>query len=57
MENMLEPTDRELGQPSEWMAGRHDSIRGVVLAGIYPWANSVLSHAGAAFEYPWRTSL
>ena len=41
MENMLEPTDRKLGQPDEWMTGRYDSIRGVVLAGIYPWANSV----------------
>ena len=41
MENMLEPTDRKLGQPDEWMAGRYDSIRGVVLAGVYPWANSV----------------
>jgi NDP-sugar pyrophosphorylase family protein len=41
MVNVLEPTERELGQPKEWMAGRHDSIRGVVLAGIYPWANTV----------------
>jgi NDP-sugar pyrophosphorylase family protein len=41
MANVVELTERGQGQPKEWMAGRDDSIRGVVLAGIYPWANSV----------------
>jgi NDP-sugar pyrophosphorylase family protein len=41
MENMLEPSERALAQPRELMADRDDSIRGIVLAGTYPWANTV----------------
>jgi NDP-sugar pyrophosphorylase family protein len=40
MMNLLSPTERGLRHTREGIADRHDSIRGVVLAGIYPWANS-----------------